>query len=157
MTQAFRLVALPVEAFAPLFDRSDAELAAQGARRCIADAKPGFPCRVSLVDAEPGERVLLLPFTHHDTPSPYRATGPIFVREQARTAKLEVNEVPAMIRSRLLSIRAYDQNGMMLGAEVADGSSLEAQIQRFFLDPHVESLHLHNARPGCFNCRVLRA
>jgi hypothetical protein len=71
MTQEFRLVALPVEAFAHLFDRSDAELAAHGARRCIADAKPGFPCRVSLVDAEPGEPVLLLPFTHHDTPSPF--------------------------------------------------------------------------------------
>jgi hypothetical protein len=79
------------------------------------------------------------------------------VREHAHTAKLEVNEVPAMIRRRLLSIRAYDRNGMMVGAEVADGSVLEAQIQRFFLDTQVESLHLHNARPGCFNCRVLRA
>ena len=157
MTHGFRLVALPVEAFAHLFDRSEPELAAHGAQRCIVDAQPGFPCRVSLVDAELGERVILLPFTHHDTPSPYRGVGPIFVREHARTANLEVNEVPEMIRRRLLSIRAYDRNGIMIGAEVAEGSSLEAQIERFFLDAAVKSLHLHNARPGCFNCRVERA
>jgi hypothetical protein len=157
MMYAFRLVALPVEAVAHLFDRSDAELAAHGAQRCIVDTKPGFPCRVSLVDAELGEHVILLPFTHHDTPSPYRGVGPIFVREHARTAHLAVNEVPAMIRRRLLSIRAYDRSGILIGAEVAEGSGLEAQIERFFRDAAVESLHLHNARPGCFNCRVERA
>ncbi len=157
MTSAFRLVALPVESFAHLFDLSDEELATHHARRSIADTMPGFPCRVSLVDAEPGERLILLPFMHHDTHSPYRATGPIFVREHARTVKLDVNEVPMMIRRRLLSIRAYDRQGMMVGAQVAEGSTLEDQIQRFFDNAEVESLHLHNARPGCFNCRVERA
>ncbi len=154
---SFRLVALPLEPFAHLFPLSDSELLHYGARRCIVDAKPGYPCRVSLADAELGERVILLPFTHHDTASPYQGSGPIFVREQKERAFPCVNEVPEMIRRRLLSIRAYDAAGMMVGADVGEGNTLEDQIRRFFADPAVAYLHLHNARPGCYNCRVDRA
>jgi len=157
MRSPFRLVALPSERFAPLLALDDGELRAQGIRRMRVDAKSGFPCRVSLADAEPGEEVLLVPFAHHDVASPYRASGPIFVRAGAATARPEVNEVPAMIRSRLLSIRAYDAQAMMVAAEVAEGRELEDCIERAFSDPRVAYLHLHNARPGCYNCRVERA
>lgn len=157
MTGAFRLVAVPIESFRSLLTSSDDELRAYGARRLVADEKPGFPCRVSLVDAEPGEQVLLLPFTHHDVDSPYRASGPIYIRVQARTATPEVNEIPVMLQSRLLSVRAYDAQTMLVGAEVVEGSDLEQHIRRFFADDGVQYLHLHNARPGCYNCRVERA
>lgn len=152
----FQITALPIEKFSSLLKQSDAELRTIGARRMVADKKPGFPCRVSLVDAEPGEEVLLLPFTHHDVTSPYRADGPIFVRVNAQNVTFEVNEVPAMIRSRLLSIRAYDTAGMMLISDVVSGSELEEHLWRFFADPQVEYIHIHNARPGCYNCRVDR-
>jgi len=157
MSTSFRFVALPSERFEPLFGQSDAELAAIGARRMLADEKPGFPCRVSLADAEVGETVILLPFSHHDVNSPYRASGPIFVREGVRTAAPAVGEVPAMLRHRLLSVRAYDEAGMMRAADVVNGSELEAAVQRLFADPAVAYLHVHNAKPGCFNCSVLRA
>lgn len=153
----FQITALPIEQFSSFLEQSDAELRTIGARRMVVDKKPGFPCRVSLVDAEPGEEVLLLPFTHHDVASPYRGDGPIFVRVNAETARLEVNEVPAMIRSRLLSIRGYDSEGMMLISDVLEGSGLEEHLSRFFADPGVEYVHIHNARPGCYNCRVDRA
>lgn len=153
----FRLVALPAELFHPLRSLDDAELHARGVRRMRADEKPGFPCRVSLVDAEVGEEVWLLPFTHHDVASPYRASGPIFVRLNATTARPGVNEVPAMIRTRLLSIRAYDAEAMLIAAEVGEGRELEEHIERAFAEPRVAYIHLHNARPGCFNCRVERA
>jgi hypothetical protein len=97
MTHSFQLIALPIERFSPLLTLSDEELAAHGARRLVADEKPGYPCRVSLVDADPGERVLAVSFTHHDVDSPYRASGPIYVRAAARTASPEVNEIPAML------------------------------------------------------------
>ena len=86
MTDSFQLLAMPYERFEPLFSLSNKELLAMDARRMIADDKPGVPCRVSLVDAEVGETVILLPFTHHDVSSPFRATGPIFVRSGASTA-----------------------------------------------------------------------
>lgn len=153
----FRLVALPAEAFDPLRSLDDAGLRARGVLRLRADEKPGFPCRVSLVDAEVGEEVWLLPFAHHDVGSPYRSSGPIFVRVDAVTARPGVNQVPAMIRIRLLSIRAYDAEAMLIAAEIAEGRTLEEHIERAFADPRVAYLHLHNARPGCFNCRVERA
>src|SRR5918996_6612343 len=108
MNTSFQLVALPAERFAPLFRKRDAELEAIGARRMVVHEKPGFPCRVSLADAEVGETVLFLPFTHHDVSSPYRAAGPIFIRSGAATASPSAGEIPAMFRHRLLSIRAYD-------------------------------------------------
>jgi hypothetical protein len=146
-----------VAPFAPQFSMSDEELARHHARRYVADKKPGFPCRVSLVDAEPGERVILVLFSHHAVASPYQASGPIFVREAARQATPEVGEVPESVRGRLLSIRAYDAAGLMVNAEVAEGRELELHIERFFADPQVAYLHLHNARPGCYSCRVERA
>jgi hypothetical protein len=153
----FRLIALPFERFGSLVTLSDEELRTIGVRRLVVDKKPGYPCRVSLVDGEPGEDVLLLPFSHHDVASPYRASGPIFVRVNAQTIKLDVDEIPTMLRPRLLCIRAYDAATMMVAAEVVKGSELEEHIWRLFGDNRVAYLHIHNARAGCYNCRVERA
>jgi hypothetical protein len=155
-TSLFRIIALPLERFAPLFALDEEGLARHGARRLTADAKPGYPCRVSLVDAEPGERLILLPYSHHDVSSPYQASGPIFVREKAEQSFPAVGDIPDAVRRRLLSVRAYDASGWMLGAEVTEGRELEGTIERFFADARVAYLHLHNARPGCYSCRVDR-
>lgn len=157
MTSDFLLVPLAIEEFLPLFELSDEQLRERAAMWLVADAKPGFPCRVSLADAEVGERVLAIPFTHHDVQTPYRGSGPVFVRERAEPAKLRVNEVPIMLQHRLLSLRGYDSSGMMLAAKVVPGAELVAAINEHFNDPHVEYQHIHNASPGCFNCAVRRA
>ncbi|HEX5632066.1 MAG TPA: DUF1203 domain-containing protein [Gemmatimonadales bacterium] len=155
-TTTFQVTPLPAEMFAELATLSPAELEARGVRRVVADSKPGFPCRVSLRDAEPGEPLWLLHHVHHDVPGPYRASGPIYVREQAVTATPAPGEIPEMLRHRLLSLRAYDTHGMLLAAEVCDGSELEPVVTRLFADPIVAYVHAHNARPGCFNCRIDR-
>ena len=157
MSRSFRFVALPAEPFAPLFEKSDDELRARGILRLVVDDDTGGPCRVSLVEAEVGETVLLLHHTHHDVPNPYRGSGPIFVRRGARTATPAVGEIPAMFRPRLLSVRAFDAAGMLVASDVVEGGNLEGAIHRFFADARVHELHLHNAKPGCFNCRVVRA
>src|SRR3990167_4313911 len=157
MTSSFQFIALPSEPFTSLFKLSDGELQSIGARRMVVDNKPGFPCRVSLEDAEVGETVLLLPYTHHETTSPYKASGPIFVREKAKMLSPAVGEIPAMFRERLLSVRAYDAADMMIDADVVNGAELEQHIQRFFANEVVSYLHIHNARPGCYNCKEARA
>jgi len=157
MRTDFQFVALPSEHFTHLFSMNDAELMSLDARRMTVDADPGFPCRVSLMDAPVGERVILTHFPHHDANSPYQSTGPIFVCEVAQTAKPEVNEIPRMFNHRLLSIRAYDEAAMMKGARVIGGSALEETIRDFFTNEAISYLHIHNAAPGCFNCTVLRA
>ena len=156
MQNAFRFVALSGDQFAPLFSLDDGELRARDIRQRVSDAKPGYPCRVSLADAEPGESLLLLPFVHHPADSPYRASGPIFVRENAVQSTPVAGEVPEMLRSRLLSVRAYEAGGMMVEADVCEGRALEAQIGRMFMESHVAFLHVHNARTGCYFCRVDR-
>lgn len=157
MRTDFQFVALPVEPFTPLFSMSEVELAAIGARRMTVDAHPGFPCRVSLMDAPIGERVILTHFQHHEANSPYQSTGPIFVREIAQTTRPEINEIPTMFVHRLLSIRAYDEAAMMTAARVVEGESLEETIRAMFTNEGISYLHIHNAAPGCFNCAVRRA
>ena len=152
----FQVVALPAEAFGEFFSLTDDELRARRGRRMVVDHKPGFPCRVSLEDAEIGEEVILVDYTHHDVDSPYRASGPIFVRAKAETAKPAVNEIPGMLQFRLLSVRAYNERGNMRDAGVVEGADLADQIRKFFGDERVAYLHVHNAGPGCFNCRVER-
>ena len=153
----FLFIPLPASRFSHLFSQSDDQLRAANILRMVVDDKPGFPCRVSLVDAEIGETVLLLPFTHHDVPSPYRASGPIFVRQGAPSATPAPGSVPLMFHHRLLSIRAYDAEAMLLSATIVNGPDLEPALRELLADPAVSYLHLHNARPGCFNCAVVRA
>jgi hypothetical protein len=157
MRTDFQFVALPVEHFLHLFSMDDAELEVRGARRMTVDAHPGFPCRVSLMDAPVRERVILTHFQHHAANSPYQSTGPIFIRETAETARPEVNEIPVMFNHRLLSVRAYDGTAMMKGARVVEGRALEETIRTFFTGEAISYLHIHNAAPGCFNCTVQRA
>jgi hypothetical protein len=154
---SFRATGLSPSHFEPLFALSDAELAAQGIRRMVADEKPGFPCRVTLEDAEPGERLLLLPFEHQPAHSPYRASGPIFVRERAAQAFDMTGVVPLVLRGRMLSLRGYDAQDCIVEADVVSGDTAEEAITRFFANANVGYIHIHNAKRGCFACRIDRA
>jgi hypothetical protein len=112
-----------------------------------------------LRDALPGEVSFLLHWEHHAAPaSTYLATGPIHVREGATETASFVNRVPEQQRIRLLSVSAYDADGFMLDAEVAPGDELEALVGRFFRRPGGwPTCTPHNARRGCYSCRVDRA
>lgn len=151
---AFRLSGLKAELFEQLFAKSDEELEKLNIRRMPAEA--GFPCRVTLEDAVPGESVLLLPFEHQSAATPYRSSGPIFVREgDHRTASF--NSIPEAMRGRLYSVRAYDLQGDIVDADVALGSLLEPMIQHFFAKDEISYLHVHHARRGCYAFRIDRA
>jgi len=152
----FNISGLPPEPFRALFELSDAELAARGARRIVVDEPNGVPCRVSLEEAIPGEEVLLLPYQHLDAPSPYQSKGPIFVRRNAGVAARHRNTVPEMQRRRISSLRAYDENRWLLESDVVAGAELETSIRRLFDNPNVAFIDVHNARPGCFAFRVNR-
>lgn len=154
---SFQIHALPRDTFVPLFALSDDALRSRDIRRVVADGRPVYPCRVSLQDAAEGERLLLLPHAHHVVDTPYRASGPVYVREAAIEATPDVDEVPALLRTRLLSLRAYDARGMMVWADVRPGTELEAGLDELFALERTDYVHLHYAKPGCYACRAVRA
>ena len=123
----------------------------------IVEEKPGYPCRVSLADAEIGETVILVNFQHQSAESPYQATHAIFVRQNVEQAFPGIGVVPELLKTRLISIRAFDEKHYMVKADVVDGSRLSGSIQAILQDTKVAYLHLHNAKPGCFAARVTRA
>ncbi|HEX3881409.1 MAG TPA: DUF1203 domain-containing protein [Stellaceae bacterium] len=154
---SFRITGLPAEQFAPLFDLSDEALARRGAVRQVADGRcPGYPCRISLTDSEPGDELILVNHEHHPVDSPYRMRFAIYVRRGEETFDA-VDRVPEQLRIRTLAARAFDTNAMMVGWELVDGRELEAAIERLFANPRAAYVHLHYAAPGCYAARVDRA
>ncbi len=153
----FRVVALDSAPFQHLFGLSDAALAGAGVKAYRADRAPGFPCRVSLSDAEVGARVLLLNYEHLAVDTPYRSRHAIFVREGAVRAEPSIGELTPYLRGRLLSVRAFDGADMMSDADVVDGAAAEPVIARMLADPATSYLHVHSAKRGCYLARIERA
>ncbi len=139
-----------------LFNLNEKELKAKGISKIRVDEKPGFPCRVSLEDANIGEEILAFNYEHHKSNSPYRSSGPVFVRFGVEEAKLKKNEIPKMLEHRYLSMRAYDNGGMMIDATTVEGQTLEDSIQTIFSNEKVDYIQVHNAKPGCYNCQIDR-
>ena len=153
----FRIRGLPAEQFAQFFSMSDEALAAQGAVRRIADARePGYPCRVSLSDSNPGDDLILLNYEHHAVASPYRMRFAIYVRAGDKMFDA-VDTVPKQLRSRMLAVRAFDAEGMMINHALVDGKQIESAIGRLLADARAAYLHIHFASPGCNAAQVERA
>ena len=153
----FRIAGLDPAQFRHLFGLSDERLAAHRVKRYAVDAKPGFPDRVEVRDLEPGETALLLNYTHQPADTPYRASHAIFIREGAQKAFEAIDTVPEAVRTRLISLRAFNEAGEMVDADVVDGCKIEPLIDRFFANPEVSYLHAHYARRGCYAARIDRA
>ena len=152
----FRITGLPAEPFAELFTLPDDALAARRAMRVVADTAHGYPCRISLTDAKPGQSLILLNYEHQSADTPYRASHAIYIREGEQQYD-RVDEIPDQLRRRLLSVRGFDTRGLLRDADVTQGTELEALIERLFTDDEVAYLHIHMARPGCYAARVDRA
>jgi hypothetical protein len=154
---SFRITGLSPEPFIHLYGMDDATLRAQGVEPCIADSAPGYPDRITLCDAQPGQRVLLLNFVHQPADNPYRASHAIFVLEGATRAHDAVDRVPQALRVRPLSLRAFDRDDRMVDADIVDGIALEGLIERLLGQPRVAYAHAHYARRGCYAALITRA
>lgn len=154
---SFRIQGLDPDQFAHLYGLSDEALAAVGAKRYAVDAAPGFPDRVEVRDLDVGETCILVNYEHLPVDTPYRSRHAIFVREGATEALDVVDAVPEVIRRRTISLRAFDAEGDMRHAELAEGKHLVPVIERFLDDPEVAYLHAHYATRGCYAARITRA
>jgi uncharacterized protein DUF1203 len=154
---AYRIEGLPREPFEGMFALNDEELAKRGARRVVADKKPGFPCRITLEYASPGEQLILTNYVSNDVPTPYRTAYAIYVREAAREPALYEDELPPVFRNRPLSLRGFGSDGLLKAALLALPGEAEARIGELFEQPEVESIHAHNAAYGCFAAKIERS
>lgn len=140
---------------APLFAMGDAELAAINARRVTATADRGFPCRISLEDAKAGEALILLHHTSHDVATPYRSAYAIYVRQGVDAAQYR-DTTPPLFEGRPLALRAFDADGMLQGARLAQAGEADAAIRDLFADAAISYIDAHNAAHGCFAARIER-
>jgi Protein of unknown function (DUF1203) len=153
----YRITGLSPEPFAYLIGQDDATLARHGAVRVTAVAKPGYPCRVTLDDAEPGETLILLNHVSHDVATPYRSAYAIYVREGATTTALFEDELPPVFENRPMAFRAFDSGGILRNAALALPGESDEKIRTLFEQPDIAYLHAHNAAHGCFSAKVERA
>ncbi len=150
----YRITGLDPTPFRPCFAMSDEELSERGMVRMTVTEKPSFPCRVSLVDRDVGEQVILLNHVSHDVANPYRASHAIFVADADRAEYID--EVPPVFGPRLLSLRGFDGAGMMIDAVIAQPGQADAGIRTLFARADIAYIHAHNAARGCFSARIDR-
>jgi uncharacterized protein DUF1203 len=154
---AFRISGLSAAPFRALYGLTDEALAHSSVKRYVADACPGYPDRIEMRDARIGQSVLLLNHVCQPAETPFKASHAIYVREGAETTYVGVDEIPEVMRTRVLSLRAFDTGGMMLDADLANGGEVEALIARLFSNPLVDYIHAHYAKRGCYSGRIDRA
>ena len=153
-TSSFHIVPLPTEI-------------AEAARRVVkagaadhalvtADSPTSYPCRHCLRWAQPGERVILFPYSAIPSGHPYSESGPIFVHANDCQRYSATDEYPADFRSGRV-FRAYDSNYKIIDAEVVNGSEPEVVIERLFQNPETAFVDARSATHGCFTFRVQRA
>ncbi|WP_439566801.1 DUF1203 domain-containing protein [Sphingopyxis sp.] len=153
MTYSIR--GLSPDRFAPLFALGDAELAAINARRVTATSDRGFPCRISLDDAQAGEEVILLHHVSHDVDTPFRSAYAIYVRAGVDTAAY-YDALPPAFAGRTMAFRGFDAAGMLVAAQLAPGEDGDEAIRALFANPAIAYIHAQYATNGCFAARIER-
>lgn len=152
----YRIQGLDPAPFRPLFNLSDKALAERSTIRMPVTTRPGFPCRISLEDAAVGRHVLLLNHRHVAS-GPYAATHAIFVQEGQEQRGLFEDEVPPSLDSRILSLRAFGDDQLMIDVALVQPGQADGAIRRLFDHPAVRYINAHNATRGCFAAKVERA
>lgn len=152
----YRIQGLDPAPYLDLYGLADDELALRNIMRVQVTSSPGFPCRVSLADRRVGEAVLLVNHLSHDVTNPYRARHAIFVGEGQAQAAEFIDEVPPVLGTRVLSLRGFDADGMMVDAALAQPGAADQAIRHLFENSRVAEIHAHNATRGCFAAKIER-
>lgn len=150
----FRITGIDPTPFLYLYDLPADELASHGVIRYEATEGSAHPDRVLLRHALPGEHVLLVNYAHQPEPTPYRASHAIYILEGAVQPAEFINVVPEPLRVRMLSLRAFDSNHMMIDAALSDGTKAVDAIAQLLENPETAYIHAHFAARGCYAARI---
>ncbi|ALS98253.1 DUF1203 domain-containing protein [Lacimicrobium alkaliphilum] len=149
---SYQIQPLEPQQFEHLFSLTQAELQQQGIVQVTVNKASGFPCRLSLKDAEEGDIVLLLNYNHLPGPGPYQSSHAIFISKNGLTASQlpGPGTVPPMIARKILSLRAFDGDQMMLDGRVCQGTEADVIIRELLALPGCAYVHIHSATRGCY-------
>ena len=152
-TLRFQIIPLPTE----IADAARRVVKAGAADHALitVDSPGSSPCRHCLRWAEPGERVVLFPYTAIPSGQPYSETGPIFVHADKCQRYSTTNEYPANFRTGRV-FRAYDSNYNIIDAQVVDGSEPEVVMESLLQNPDTAFVDVRSVTRGCFTFRVQR-
>jgi hypothetical protein len=154
---SFIIQGLNPDLFVSVFDQKQAHFNGAPIEEHIVTENPGFPCRVTLDDAQLGEIVVLLSYLHHSATTPYAQSGPIFVTKHLTAPARYIDSIPPALLRRKLSLRGYDHTGSMIDAVIVEGTGAKAAIETMFANTDVERIDAHNATRGCFAAHIVRA
>ena len=116
------------------------------------------PCRHCLRDARDGEDLLLLSWHLPRPRGIYWTPSPIFLHAGDCPRFDAPDVIPDIVRSRLVSVRAYDAGGMCLYdlGHAGEGADIDAPLTRAIGDRRTAFVNIHTAKPGCLLCQVER-
>ena len=119
------------------------------------DSPTGYPCRHCLQWVQPGEQVVLFPYTSIPAGRPYSESGPIFVHAEACERYAATDRYPENFRSQRV-LRAYDANDDMIDALVVSDDQPEAVIEHLFQNPQTSFLQARSVTRGCYTFKIER-
>jgi hypothetical protein len=115
------------------------------------------PCRSCLRIAEEPEEFLLLSYQPLADRNPYAEIGPIFIHARECEPYSAPDEFPADFAERRLVVRAYDRDGRIADAVVAEPGEAPAAAAQFLSDANIAEIHVRHTSYTCFDFRIVRA
>jgi hypothetical protein len=154
---AYIISGLDGNVFAHLFGKDEHYLAAHRAVRVRAETASRYPDRIALRDVPEGENAILINHVYQSAESPYFGTHAIYIHEGAITPGLYVDQIPDYLATRLLSLRAFNDQHRIMTADVTPGHEAERLILQLLDRPDTRYIHAHSARFGCYLCLIERS
>lgn len=147
---------LKADAFTHLFGQDERYLKQHGVMRLKVENAHGYPDRISLRDIPAGETALLINHLYQPARTPYYGSHAIYLWENCTQQGIYINALPPVMTHRLLSLRGFDAQDLLIQADVCEGKAADEMMTHFFSHPTVRYIQVHNARQGCYSCRVDR-
>ena len=67
-----------------------------------------------------------------------------------------IDTVPVKLRCRMLAVRAFDANDVIIGENLVEGGRLASAIVQLLADSHTAYLRVYFATDNCYAARVDR-
>jgi hypothetical protein len=118
--------------------------------------KQQAPCRVCLRISKSPEDLILLSYQPLPDTGPYAEIGPIFIHAERCMPYSDVESFPADFADRRLVLRAYDCEGSIADAVVAEPGEAPKYAAAFLEDERIAEVHVRHESYTCLDFKIVR-